>query len=228
MKTNNTPSKKLFIKETMLSGLLNPGPNARQRQAILSREIKKQTKSELKKKNREKVTEQVKLKAETKKLFRIAVDKLTAAGLSFQAGRDKHTKIYNEIRKIFPEISGKVNLLRALAGDNVVLPCIESKTEIKDKFVIDDIAIGKVRVDNKDFLSSYAWRKLRMEALKKYGTRCQCCGNSPKNGIVLNVDHIKPRRKYPELALDINNLQILCEECNHGKGNWDQTDWRVK
>ena len=93
---------------------------------------------------------------------------------------------------------------------------------------VDDINLGKIRVDSKEFLSSYAWRKLRMEALKKYGTRCQCCGNSPKNGIVLNVDHIKPRRKYPELALDINNLQILCEECNHGKGNWDQTDWRVK
>ena len=27
-------------------------------------------------------------------------------------------------------------------------------------------------------------------------------------------------------ALEITNLQILCHECNHGKGNWDQTDWR--
>ena len=42
----------------------------------------------------------------------------------------------------------------------------------------------------------------------------------------MNVDHIKPRKKYPELALDKSNLQVLCEECNHGKGNWDETDWR--
>ena len=62
--------------------------------------------------------------------------------------------------------------------------------------------------------------------VSEYEARCQCCGNSPKTGAVLNVDHIKPRKKYPELALDINNLQILCEECNHGKGNWDETDWR--
>jgi len=77
-----------------------------------------------------------------------------------------------------------------------------------------------------DFLKTYAWRKLRMEALKLYGRKCLCCGRTPESGGILHVDHIKPRRFFPELALDIKNLQILCEECNHGKGNWDQTDWR--
>ncbi len=42
----------------------------------------------------------------------------------------------------------------------------------------------------------------------------------------MHVDHIKPRRKYPELALSRSNLQVLCNLCNHGKGNWDETDWR--
>ncbi len=42
----------------------------------------------------------------------------------------------------------------------------------------------------------------------------------------MNVDLIKPRSKFPELALTLDNLQILCAACNHGKGNWDQTDWR--
>ena len=76
------------------------------------------------------------------------------------------------------------------------------------------------------FLLTYEWRKVRMEALKKYGARCQCCGITPSHGAVMNVDHIKPRRLFPHLALDINNLQVLCHECNHGKGNWDMTDWR--
>jgi len=76
------------------------------------------------------------------------------------------------------------------------------------------------------FLESFEWRRLRMQALIKYGRRCVCCGATPMTGAVMNVDHIKPRKLFPNLALDINNLQILCGECNHGKGNWDQTDWR--
>ena len=42
----------------------------------------------------------------------------------------------------------------------------------------------------------------------------------------MHVDHIKPRLRYPELALDMNNLQVLCAICNHGKGGFDETDWR--
>jgi len=76
------------------------------------------------------------------------------------------------------------------------------------------------------FLSTYEWRRVRMQALKKYGARCQCCGATPASGAVMNVDHIKPRKIFPELALSLENLQVLCHECNHGKGNWDMTDWR--
>lgn len=91
--------------------------------------------------------------------------------------------------------------------------------------------VSKQTVDGIDvtsdaFLSTFQWRKVRMEALKKYGPRCMCCGATPATGAVMNVDHIKPRKKWPSLALDVNNLQILCHDCNHGKGNWDQTDWR--
>ncbi len=81
-------------------------------------------------------------------------------------------------------------------------------------------------VNSKEFLESYEWRKLRMRVLQAYGARCQCCGRSSVDDVVIHVDHIKPRRKYPELALEFNNLQVLCHECNHGKGNWDETDWR--
>jgi len=86
--------------------------------------------------------------------------------------------------------------------------------------------VAGIDVTSTGFLSTYEWRKTRMVALKKYGARCQCCGASAANGVVIHVDHIKPRKLFPHLALDVENLQVLCEVCNHGKGNWDMTDWR--
>lgn len=91
---------------------------------------------------------------------------------------------------------------------------------------VDSPTIEGVHVASDAFLSTYEWRRVRMIALKKYGARCQCCGASPADGAVMNVDHIKPRKLFPQLALDVDNLQILCHDCNHGKGNWDMTDWR--
>ena len=77
------------------------------------------------------------------------------------------------------------------------------------------------------FLMSYEWRAMRMFVIERDGRRCRCCGATPGDGMTrINVDHIKSRRDHPELALDPNNLQVLCSVCNHGKGNWSQTDWR--
>jgi len=49
-----------------------------------------------------------------------------------------------------------------------------------------------VDVKTDAFLATYEWRKIRMMALKTYGPRCQCCGATPADGAVMNVDHIKP------------------------------------
>ncbi len=76
------------------------------------------------------------------------------------------------------------------------------------------------------FYSSAQWKTLRMKALVLYGAKCACCGVTPSDGAKMNVDHIKPRRDFPHLELQLSNLQVLCGACNQGKGNWDQTDWR--
>jgi 5-methylcytosine-specific restriction endonuclease McrA len=78
---------------------------------------------------------------------------------------------------------------------------------------------------SKAFLVSPLWKRLRYEAFRKYGQRCMCCGITNKEA-VLQVDHIKPRSRYPELADDINNLQILCRICNCGKSNKYEDDLR--
>jgi hypothetical protein len=94
---------------------------------------------------------------------------------------------------------------------------------------------GKIYPDKRiyeagdDFLQSFEWRRVRMQVLQERGRRCEACGaDALKHGVRIHVDHIKPRTLYPQLALDKSNLQVLCEECNHGKGNWDMTDWHAK
>ena len=80
-------------------------------------------------------------------------------------------------------------------------------------------------VKGKPFCKTDEWLSLRYDALVKYGRRCCCCGVTSESA-VMHVDHIKPKSLHPELALDINNLQILCKDCNFGKGNRDDTDLR--
>ena len=82
------------------------------------------------------------------------------------------------------------------------------------------------RPSHTNFYLSPAWRAVRYQALKLHGGACQCCGKRATPGHPLHVDHIKPRSKYPELALRLDNLQVLCDDCNMGKSNKDQTDWR--
>lgn len=77
-----------------------------------------------------------------------------------------------------------------------------------------------------DFYRSKAWLALRADAFERFGNRCHCCGASPQQGATLHVDHIKPRSRFPQLALCLNNLQILCDQCNLGKSNRLETQWR--
>lgn len=78
------------------------------------------------------------------------------------------------------------------------------------------------------FYASQEWKELRYEVLRNSGGACCCCGGRASDGLRIHVDHIKPRSKYPELQLDISNLQVLCEDCNFGKSNYYADDWRVK
>jgi len=83
------------------------------------------------------------------------------------------------------------------------------------------------RVYGDGFYMSKEWRELRYTFLKNQEARCACCGRTPRqHRIAIHVDHIKPRSKHPELELRMANLQILCEDCNLGKLNKDDTDWR--
>jgi HNH endonuclease len=82
-----------------------------------------------------------------------------------------------------------------------------------------------------EFYRSHGWRSLRVDALEanreRYGAlTCECCLSGTAGQ--WHVDHIHPRSSHPELALELTNLQVLCEDCNVGKGTRYATDWRYE
>lgn len=84
------------------------------------------------------------------------------------------------------------------------------------------------KAKSSSFYASWEWKQVRYESLKIHGRQCMCCGWSPSPGSNgrLCVDHIKPRSKFPELALEVSNTQVLCNECNMGKSNIYEDDFR--
>lgn len=75
------------------------------------------------------------------------------------------------------------------------------------------------------FYNSKEWRRLRYQAFRKYGNKCSVCGRGASEGMVMNVEHIKPRSLHPHLALELSNLQIMSHECNLSKSYRDEIKW---
>jgi len=76
------------------------------------------------------------------------------------------------------------------------------------------------------FYDSFEWKQLRFQVLKFRGRKCECCGADNKTAPI-HVDHIKSLRRHWHLRLEPSNLQVLCGNCNHGKGAIDETDFRI-
>jgi 5-methylcytosine-specific restriction protein A len=67
------------------------------------------------------------------------------------------------------------------------------------------------RQADKDFYSSRAWRitrdyKLRLNPL---------CEEPECREVATHVHHLEPRKKRPDLAFEVDNLQALCQPCHN-------------
>jgi 5-methylcytosine-specific restriction endonuclease McrA len=101
------------------------------------------------------------------------------------------------------------------------LKAISRKISLKAKVanLSDNEIASNLRKTSDGFLKSKEWKALRLKALELYGLVCIKCGRDNSREYPINVDHIKPRKFFPELALDITNLQPMCGPCNKKKGN---------
>jgi SNF2 family DNA or RNA helicase len=150
----------------------------------------------------------------------------------YRIGQDKNVNIYipmslypNDSVHSFDLVLHELLTKKRELSRRVIIPTGFSSSDYKNLF---QKATGK-EVDDFDdnFYDSKAWLDLRFRILKKYDQRCMLCGATDKESI-MHVDHIKPRSKYPQLELDEDNLQVLCEKCNFGKSNKYEDDFREK
>jgi hypothetical protein len=58
------------------------------------------------------------------------------------------------------------------------------------------------------FLDSREWLWVRRRALERADYRCESPGCTERE--FLEVNHVRPRKYYPELSLDLGNLEVLC------------------
>ena len=77
-----------------------------------------------------------------------------------------------------------------------------------------ELAYKRVRV-----MPAIRWQVFQRDAWK-----CVACGRGAADNTILHIDHIVPRSKGGSGTLD--NYQTLCNVCNLGKSNNDDSDLR--
>lgn len=85
---------------------------------------------------------------------------------------------------------------------------------------------GPSERDIQNFYASWEWKRLSYDAKLERGRRCECCGARAPD-VRINTDHIKPIRWHWHLRFERSNLQVMCADCNMGKGSRDETDFRA-
>ena len=67
------------------------------------------------------------------------------------------------------------------------------------------------------FYNSKPWQITRLKVKKRDNNLCVSCLRQHRLKRADVVDHIKPYEHFPELALDMENLQCLCHRCHQAK-----------
>ena len=87
-------------------------------------------------------------------------------------------------------------------------------------------AVDQYQDEQLEYLRFYAtreWRDMRSAIIRRDGRICQMCHRSIALARNLTIDHVQPRSKYPERALDPSNLRVVCRRCNSAKGTTEIT-----
>lgn len=94
-----------------------------------------------------------------------------------------------------------------------------SKKELKEEAALNNTDFEKLAETRIKVMPALRWQVFQRDSW-----RCLSCGRSSEDDIILHIDHIIPRSKGGQDHID--NYQTLCDICNIGKSNKDQTNLR--
>lgn len=78
------------------------------------------------------------------------------------------------------------------------------------------MAISNAHINRPEWRGG-SWDYWKKQTLLRENYTCQVCQFRDEE--IAEVDHILPKSLYPELRLDLNNLQVLCPNCHRRKTN---------
>lgn len=72
-------------------------------------------------------------------------------------------------------------------------------------------------------LEEDSWRDLKVHLYKVFPYKCMKCY---KQNCEIHADHVLPKSKHSSHKYKLDNLQVLCRECNLEKSNKNKIDYR--
>lgn len=91
---------------------------------------------------------------------------------------------------------------------------VEMRKVEKKKFTLAKVSTAAKRKPSRRQIHYTAkeWQPIRKQVFDRDGKICHICG-----GPATHIDHLLPKSKYPELALNLDNLKPACRNCNFEK-----------
>jgi 5-methylcytosine-specific restriction endonuclease McrA len=108
------------------------------------------------------------------------------------------------------------NLLTATQKTDATLQALKAEAEaIQDKY--DPVTLGRQQFNN--WRASDEGKNWKQQQFKVTGGLCPGCSRIFPVVSCFHIDHIQPLSKHPHLAIELNNLRLLCAGCNLTKGS---------
>ena len=117
--------------------------------------------------------------------------------------------MYDQFTNLFDDVDKKVENGNIVIEGDVNINIIE-KTNFEKDEVKKDIKIGQKSV--KKLRQSACMKNWKKKIRSRDEGECQCCHETVEEG--LEVHHIMPLAKYPDLGCDENNGIALCKQCH--------------